>query len=112
MARSTLANHPDFVRRSLPKALQLFAQASESKLESKFRVFPTTEAECPWRIVALTSNQTISRHKSLTYALRKCARLNEQHKPTKLDPLTIALSGFRDVNSYRAYYEGVANDSK
>jgi hypothetical protein len=26
------------------------------------------------------------------------------------DPLKIALSGFPDVNTYRAYYEGVGND--
>ena len=28
----------------------------------------------------------------------------------QLDPLKIALSDFPDVNSYRAYYEGVRND--
>ena len=32
-------------------------------------------------------------------------RIGEQ-----FDPLKIALSGFPDVNSYRAYYEGVGND--
>jgi hypothetical protein len=76
------------------------------------RVFPTGEAEYHWRIVALATNQTISLHRSLTYALRKCARLNEQPQNASLDALTIAPSGFRDVNSYRAYYEGVENDSE
>jgi hypothetical protein len=75
-------------------------------------VLPTGEAEYHWRIVALATNQTISHHKSLTYALRKCTRLNRQLEQVKPDPLTVALSGFRDVNSYRAYYEGVANDSE
>ena len=28
----------------------------------------------------------------------------------QLDPLKVALSGFPDVNTYRAYYEGVGND--
>lgn len=30
----------------------------------------------------------------------------------QLDPLTVALSGFPDVNSYRAYYEGVENEDQ
>jgi hypothetical protein len=34
---------------------------------------------CP-KLVALATNQTISRHKSLSYALRKCARLNGQRR--------------------------------
>ena len=28
----------------------------------------------------------------------------------ELNPLKVALSGFPDVNSYRAYYEGVGNE--
>jgi hypothetical protein len=28
----------------------------------------------------------------------------------QLDPLKVALSGFPDVNSYRAYYEGAKNE--
>ena len=32
-------------------------------------------------------------------------RMGEQ-----LDPLKIALSGFPDVNTYRAYYEGAGNE--
>lgn len=47
-------------------------------LRPDFRVFPTGEAEYHWRIAALTTNQTISRHKSLSFAIRKCSRLNER----------------------------------
>jgi hypothetical protein len=45
-------------------------------LKPSFRVFPTGDAEYSWRIATLVSNQTISRHKSLSFALRKCIRLN------------------------------------
>ena len=48
------------------------------KPQSGFRVFPTGEAEYSWRIAPLASNQTISRHKSLGFALRKCTQLNKQ----------------------------------
>lgn len=47
-------------------------------LKSNFRVFPTGEAEYHWRIAASATNQTISRHKSLSFALRKCSRLNHR----------------------------------
>lgn len=47
-------------------------------LKPEFRVFPTGEAEYSWRIAASETNQTISRHKSLTYALTKCSRLNDR----------------------------------
>jgi hypothetical protein len=80
-------------------------------LKPAFRVFPTGESDYYWRITALASNQTISRHKSLAYALRKCTRLNE-HSEAKPDSLKIALSGFPDVNTYRAYYEGVGYDGE
>ena len=46
-------------------------------LKPAFRVFPTGGAEYHWRIEALATNQTISRHKSLSFALRKCSRLNQ-----------------------------------
>ena len=82
------------------------------KPQPGFSVFPTGEAEYSWRIAALASNQTISRHKSLAYALRKCTRLNEHYREAKPDPLKIALSGFPDVNTYRAYYEGVGYDTE
>jgi len=111
VAISNLANPSTFLP-SPAKRARPFSRALQSKSHPEFRVFPTGEAECPWRIVALTSNQTISHHKSLAYALRKCTRLNRQLEQAKPDPLTVALSGFRDVNSYRAYYEGVANDSE
>ena len=109
MAASTLANSP--------KSHQLLADIARSlapltcrKSQPEFQVFPTGEAEYHWRIVALATDRTISRHKSLTYALRKCTRLNEQREEAQIDPLKIALSGFPDVNTYRAYYEGVGND--
>lgn len=47
-------------------------------LKSAFRVFPTGDADYPWRIGASATNQTISRHKSLSFALRKCSRLNDR----------------------------------
>ena len=81
-------------------------------LKPYFSVFATGEAESPWRIAASATDQTISRHKSLSYALRKCTRLNEQCAEIHADPLKIALSGFADVNTYRAYYEGVGNDAE
>jgi hypothetical protein len=82
------------------------------KPQPGFRVFPTGEAEYSWRIAALASNQTVSRHKSLAYAIRKCTRLNEHHREALADSLKTALSGFPDVNTYRAYYEGVGHDGE
>lgn len=75
MATSTLANplnaHQLFARMVRPVASRRYP-----KLHPDFRVFPTGEAEYHWRIVAITTNQTISRHKSLGFAVRKCSRLN------------------------------------
>jgi hypothetical protein len=77
VATSTLANsldpHPLFSERP-----RRFAPPSCSKSQSEFRVFPTGHAEYHWRVVALATNRSISRHKSLTLALRKCTRLNQQ----------------------------------
>ena len=110
MARSTLANSPT--------AHQLFADIprpvvppSYTKPQAEFLVFPTGKAESPWRIVALGTSRTVSRHKSLTLALRKCTRLNEQRGEAHLDSLNIALSGFPDVNSHCAHYEGAGNEA-
>lgn len=77
MARSTLANSPD-PHQLFPVVPPLFAPPSSPKLHHDFLVFPTEESEYHWRIVALPSNQTLSRHKSLAFALRKCTRLNQQ----------------------------------
>jgi len=55
-----------------------FAPLTYAKSHPEFQVFPTGEAKYHWRIVARGTSRTISRHKSLTFALRKCARLNEQ----------------------------------
>jgi hypothetical protein len=108
VATSTLANpsnpHPLFA------AVRAFVLPSYPKPQPEFRVFPTGEAEYYWRIVALATDRTISRHKSLSFALRKCTRLNGQRGKAQPDPLKVALSGFPDVNSYRAYYEGVGNE--
>ena len=75
MAIPTLANPPNphqlFARRS-------FAITSRPKSQPYFRVFPTGGAEYHWRITALATNQTISLHKSLSFALRKCKRLNNR----------------------------------
>ena len=109
MAKPTLAKSPH-PHQLLVGAVRPFAPARHLKSQCEFRVFPTGEAEHPWRIAAFETNRTISSHKSLNYAVRKCARLNGRPEQTKIDPLRIALSGFRDVNTYRAYYEGVEND--
>jgi hypothetical protein len=77
MATLTLANplnaHQLFARTVRPAASLRYP-----KPQSDFRVFPTGEAEYHWRIAALDTNQTISRHKSLSFALRKCTRLNDR----------------------------------
>ena len=92
MATTTLANSP--------QSHQLVAEVARPscpKLQPDFRVFPTGKAEYHWRVAALATNRTISRHKSLTLALRKCTRLNEQQGEAQLYPVKIALSGFPDV---------------
>lgn len=109
MATPTVANRSNS-HRSLAKASRQFSPVFQSKSKPQFQVFPTGEAEYHWRIVA--NSRTISRHQNLNSALRKCTRLNKQHDRGKPDLFGIALSGFRDVNSYRAYYEGVENDSE
>ena len=77
MATSTLAN-PLNSHRLLADVARPFAPPTCRKSQPAFRVFPTGKTEYHWRIVALATNQTISRHKSLTFALRKCTRLNKQ----------------------------------
>ena len=77
MAKATLANHPK-PHQLLADVVRPFVPQSHPKSQSAFRVFPTGEAEFHWRIAALATNRTISRHKSLTFAIRKCARLNKQ----------------------------------
>jgi hypothetical protein len=106
MARTTLANSLN-PHQSFAQTVRPFAVPSCPKRQSHFLVFPTGKLEYPWRITASATNRTISQHKSLVRALRKCTRLNEEHEEAPLDPLKNALSGFPDVNSYRAYYEGV-----
>ena len=75
MATTTLAN-PSISHQVVADVVRPFAPQSHPKSQSAFRVFPTGEAEYYWRIAALATNQTVSRHKSLTYALKKCTRLN------------------------------------
>jgi hypothetical protein len=79
VAISTLANslnlHPLFAAR-----VRLSARPNYPKPQPDFRVFPTGEAEYHWRVVALGTSRTISRHKSLTLAPRKCARLNGERR--------------------------------
>jgi hypothetical protein len=77
VATSTLANSPN-PHQLFAKTVRPFAPPSFLKLQPRFRVFPTGEAEYHWLVAALATNRTISRHKSLTFALRKCARLNER----------------------------------
>jgi hypothetical protein len=109
VATSTLAKAPNS-HQLLADTMRPFAPPNRPKPQPEFMVSPTGRAEYHWRIVALATDRTISRHKSLIFALRKCNRLNEQRDETQLDPLKVALSGFPDVNSYRAYYEGVGNE--
>jgi len=45
------------------------------------------------------------------YALRKCTRLNERQRGAQLDPPKVTRSGFRDVDSYRAYSEGARDEA-
>lgn len=74
MATSTLANSlypPLFADTGRP-----FARAAYPKSQPEFRVFPTEEPKYNWRIVALASNRTMSRHNSLAFALKKCTWLN------------------------------------
>jgi len=77
VATSTLANSPDshqlFAERVRP-----LAPPSYPKPQPEFLVFPGGETEYHWRIVALATNRTVSRHKSLTRTLRKCTRLNDR----------------------------------
>ena len=75
MATPTLANFPNSY--SVPRKTLRQALASHcSKSQATFRVFPTSSAEYHWQIVLLATNQTISRHKSLSLALTKCTGLN------------------------------------
>ena len=77
MATSTLAN-PFDPHQSLAGVVRPFALRTYPKPQPKFRVFPTGDAEYHWRIAASATNQTISRHKSLVFAIRKCTSLNKQ----------------------------------
>jgi hypothetical protein len=77
VAVSTLTN-PSNPPTSFADVVRPFALSSYPKPQPDFRVFPTGDAVYCWRIAALATNQTISRHKSLTFALRKCTRLNER----------------------------------
>ncbi len=75
MATSTLAKSPN--------SHQLFAAIARplaprhQKPWLTFRVFPTGRAEYPWRIAEFATEQTVSCHKSLSFALKKCTRLNQ-----------------------------------
>lgn len=44
--------------------------------QPSFMIFPSTTAIYTWRIVGMESGRTISRHKLLAEALRKCEQLN------------------------------------
>ena len=77
MASLTLANSPNPHPLSA-ESVRPFVPPRHPKPRPEFRVFPTGKPEYHWRIVAVASNQTISRHKSLTFALRKCTQLNKQ----------------------------------
>jgi hypothetical protein len=77
VATSTLANRSDPLQLSADRVRPV-APSNHLKPQLEFRVFPTGHAEYHWRIVALTTSEIISRHKSLGFALRKCTSLNKQ----------------------------------
>jgi len=108
VATPTLANFPNPHQLRAENLWTVAARTQTGKPE--FLVLATGEPEYHWGIADVAANRMISRHKSLAYALRKCTRLNEQRDKAQLNPLDIALSGFPDVNTYRAYYEGLGND--
>jgi hypothetical protein len=76
MATPTLAN-PRNAHQLLAEATRPLTALSYPKSQLYFRVFPTGQAEYYWCIVASATNQTISRHKSLSFAITKCKRLND-----------------------------------
>lgn len=111
MAKSTLANSR-YSQQIFAEVARPLGPQNSPICQLKFAVFATGVSEHPWRVADPTNNQTISRHKILRHALRKCTRLNKCRTEAQVDPLKSALSGFPDVNSHRAYYEGVGNDSE
>ena len=77
MATSTLANSSN-PHRLFAETARPFVPPTHPKSQPQFRVFATGTADYPWGIVAVASNRTIFHHQSLTFALRKCTRLNKQ----------------------------------
>ena len=97
---------------------QLFAEIrqplrvpSYPKPRGEFLVFPTGETEYHWRIAALATNRTVSRHKSLIFALRKCSSLNQQHEKSQRDPLKAHPRPIPNAKS-RTELRRVANDGR
>jgi len=78
VATSTLANSPN-PHQLFTRIVRPFPPLTYRRRHPEFQVFPTGEAKYHWRIVALDAGRTISRHKTLTFALRKCTRLNKRH---------------------------------
>jgi hypothetical protein len=77
VATPTLAN-PLNAHQLFARIVRPIASRRYPKPQFDFRVFPTGEAEYHWRIAALVTNKTISRHESLSSALKKCTRLNDR----------------------------------
>lgn len=77
MATPTLAN-PFNAHQQFPTLRGRVLSPHSPKAQPYFRVFPTGKAEYTWRITALATNQIVSRHKSLRFALRKCSQLNDR----------------------------------
>jgi len=77
VATPTLAN-PLSAHQLFARIVRPVASRRYPKPHPNFRVFPTGEAEYHWRIAALATDRTISRHKSLSFALRTCTRLNHR----------------------------------
>ena len=75
MATPTLANSPHSYQ-LLAESPRPGAATTGPKPQTEFLVLPTGDGVYPWCIGTLAASRIISHHKSLTFALRKCTRLN------------------------------------
>ena len=61
-----------------------FTPAPIHKPQPQFLVFPTGQKTFHWRVVAVETNRTVSRHKNLRPALRKAEWLNQHRRVEQL----------------------------
>jgi hypothetical protein len=79
VATPTLANSSSSLQSSI-RGVRPFPPLTQTKSQPRFLVFPCQKAKFNWQIVSLGTSRTISRHKSLSFALRKCTSLNKQRR--------------------------------